>query len=402
MRRSTSGALALGPAALLLAASPASAAEVPTSAYSQSVLAPVELLDDSNLVFLFPQHAAARPGQIQMTAVGGGAPFFNAGVPAAGATGRLGSQAAMLLASDHRAIHAGVMTLAHVGWATGGTRWRVGLAARGTRFESSSDFRREFGNEVPDVQTRETTIRYSEAALGVGWRGERAFLDIVGEIYREDAEIRSFFSSRFDTFSVDVATNAKIRGRGAARFGIPMSSSTELRGWGSYRQLSNSLDVVQLVGTVADTVQVDYYGHEWSVALAVVHESETGIARAHARYANARPPALPEGFSDGTLQVDRRKVDHVEGGFSLERPIWWDLRFLAGFRGTFLLQEALTTSTSSDGEVVTRSETTELLLNAFSWGAQRAIGMFDLTASLRTDLDLTDLFVTLDARLRFQ
>jgi hypothetical protein len=395
LRRSTSGRIDFRAiAACLLAAAPAPAAEVPASAYSQSLLVPVELLDDDNLVFLFPQHGMELETQIQMTTIDG---FELLG---AGATGRFGTQAAMLLASDHQLIHADLTTLAQVAWAAGGSRWRAGLAARGTRFESSFENRTTRNGEVRDAEGRDRILRYSEAALGVGWRGERAFLDIVGEIYREDAEIRSFHTSPFDTFTVDFETNAKIRGRGAARFGIPLSSGTELRGWGSFRQLSNSLDAAQFP-SVTGAVQIDHYGHEWSVALAVVHASTTGLARAYARYANVRSPAVPD-ETFGSLSVERRKLDVVRGGFSLERPIWWELRFLAGFHGTFGLGETVTTRTRSDGDVETFSLTTEQLSNEFSWGVQRAIGMFDLTGSLRTDLELTDLFVALDARLRFQ
>jgi hypothetical protein len=397
LRRSTSGALALGPAALLLATSTIRAAEVPPSAYSQSVLAPVELLDDDNLVFLFPQHGAALGSQIQMTSE----LFIR---PAVGATGRFGGQAAMLLASDHVPVFdiSSTMTLAQAAWAAGGPRWRAGLAVRGSRERSSADRSTTEGDEVTRVQTSESVVRYSEAALGWSWRGERAFLDVVGEIFREDAEASAFDSSSSDTSSFAAETRPKVRGRGAVRFSVPVSSRTELRGWGSYRQLSNSLEIVQLVGTIPDTARADQYGHQWSVALAVAHAGDAGLTRAYARYANLRSPEVPsETFGDASLV--RRKSDLVEGGFSLEQPIWWELRFLAGFRSAFFLEETLRTRVFSFNDQVEReSDTNETLSQSFSWGLQRTIRMFDLTASLRTDLAISDPFVTLDARIRFQ
>ncbi|MGH2570038.1 MAG: hypothetical protein ACRDGR_02350 [bacterium] len=396
MRRSISAGILLGAAGLLSAAPPVLAAEVPPSAYANSVLAPVELLDDDNLVFLFPQHGMALPGQIQATV---GSSF---GVPGVGVTGRFGSQAAMLLASDHDSVHrVQAMTLAQAAWAAGGTRWRVGLAVRGSRAGDTTDRQVMEGEDVTRVDTSESVVRYSEVALGWSWRGERAFLDVVGEIFREDAELSAFDSSSSDTSAFAAATNPNVRGRGAVRFSVPVSSRTELRGWGSYRQLSNSLEVVRLAGPVPDTARADHYGHEWSVALAVVHASEAGLTRAYARYANLRSPEVPnESFGDASLV--RRKFDVVEGGFSLEQPIWWELRFLAGFRSAFALTELLSTSTRSFNNSVERQgDTGEILSQAFSWGLHRTIRMLDLTASLRTDLALTDLFVTLDAKVRF-
>jgi hypothetical protein len=397
LRRSTSGALALGPAALLLAASTIRAAEVPPSAYSQSVLAPVELLDDDNLMFLFPQHGAALSTQIQMTGEGS-----NFNVPAVGATGRVGGQALMLLASDYESVHdIQALTLAQAAWAAGGSGWRVGLAIRASR--SSDSFHRTTteSEQVTSVDTRVSEVRYSEAALGWSWRGERAFLDVVGEIFREDSKTSLFDSSSSNTSTFDAETDPKLRGRGAVRLSVPVSSRTELRGWGSYRQLSNSLDVVQVVGSVPDTARADHYGHEWSVALAVVHSSEVGLTRAYARYENLRSPEVPN-ESFGSTSLVRRKLDLVEGGFSLEQPIWWELRFLAGFYSAFALQETLSTRVRFfNNEVERQGDTSETLTQAFAWGLQRTIRMLDLTASLRTDLALTDLFVRLDAKVRF-
>jgi hypothetical protein len=381
---------------LIVAAAPARAADVPASAYSVAVQTPIVLLDDANLVYLFPQHGTSLATQLQMSANGSSA-------HAAGGNMRFGRQAGFLLGHTSRfGLDSLSGTLAQTGFATGGDRWRAGVALRGSRHRDSRDNRDDQNEVVTRVDFRESTVDYTEAALGVSWFGERSFVDVLVEAIHEDSKVSSFYASSSDTSGFDGTTDTKIVWRGAARLAIPVSPRTEVRAWGSFRDQSTTWDYVQLTNSVVDTSRTDLYGHQWSVALAVVHApDETSLTRAYARYDNSRPPEAPDRYPYGSsFQTERTKSDVVRAGFSLERPIWWELRFLAGFAGSFVFHERVSTRLDSDGDVDKDVTTTESLSQSFSWGLRREINAFDLTASLRTDLALTALFVYLDAKIR--
>lgn len=378
----------------------APAAEVPASARSVAVQTPVELLDDDNLVYAFPQHGLSLPTQLQMSTASSWP--YETSVQATGANARFAQFAGLLLA--HRESIGGLSSsLAQTGFAAGGSRWRVGLAVRGARARDAFERRDDIGEVVTRVEFQETTVDHAEAALGASWRGERGFVDLLVEAARQDSKISWFTASSSDTTGLDQNTDAGIRWRGALRIAAPVTDRTVIRGWGSFRDLSTSWRAVDLANSTVETYRTDLYGHEWSVAFAIEHErDDAGRTRAFARYANARPPAAPnpERFGDPRTTF-REKSDRVQAGFSLERPIWWELLFLAGFQGSFEFREDVQFTRGTDGSVDQRVTTDEFLTQNFSWGLQRAIGPFDLTASLRADLALTDLFGYLDARIRF-
>jgi len=378
--------------------SPSPAADAPGTAYSASVLTPVQLLEDAILFHQFPQLGSSLPTEVHMSAAS--ASFGNPDIRALGANGRWGGQSAFLLSHDEPVVSSSNLLQAGFGGAWGA--FRAGLAGRGSRFRDTNEDTDRFSDDSYRTRFSETVVEHGEVALGVGWSGGRAFLDLLGELQWNDGQENAFEASFDDTTGFDLDVDPSLRPRIAARWSVPVAAHTDLLGYATFQDASFTADLVSFVGGAVATNRLDDYGHRWEVAVAVTNTPRPStLTRVHAAYRNVRPgPAYDAltGFSPG-LQTRRTTTDVVQLGFSLERAIWWDLRFLAGLQAAFTFTDTSTRFESPD-ESRLDDRTTESLSQAFAWGLHRSFDPFVLTASVRTDLQLLEPIVALDARLR--
>ncbi len=117
-------------------------------------------------------------------------------------------------------------------------------------------------------------------------------------------------------------------------------------------------------------------------------------------YENARSP-VTHGTSRPERRSSRTTTERVDFGLSLERPLWRDVSLLAGFRSRFQVRAEEYWEVRPDEGRESHRGVEEELTQSAAWGVRGAWGNFDLVGAMRMDLSLGDLFLRIDAGLRY-
>jgi hypothetical protein len=386
------------------------AGEVPTSAYANSLQAPAYLLDHESLVFQYPQRAVLLDQQAFVHASDTESSYSGTS-RGLGVVFRTSRHAAFLLDQTHAAISFdwSSLDLIQAGWAGRFGPVRVGLAARaahGRDYQERLDQDR-YAEETRLYESRtDVTIRYREAAAGIGWGQDGFTCDIACELFRERFDSVNYSGRSYDdTTAVELDSDEPLLKRVAARASLRLGAGTRLTLGGGYRETSVVLDWTRR--TEEDTFRghLDQYGHEWSVGLALSREfAERGRGRLFARYANERHPGeIGSGWDYSATQLVSRLAvrETADLGLSLERPVWYELLLLAGFRTSFTLAEDAYRREDADGQFLATKDVEESFSHWFSWGLHRSFGQLALTGALYTDLRVGEPFLFIDAVVRF-
>ncbi|MGQ0721109.1 MAG: hypothetical protein ACT4PE_05980 [Candidatus Eiseniibacteriota bacterium] len=375
----------------------ASAGEVPETARTQSLLVAGEFLEAADLVYQYPQLAGGVPSQLFASTRGS---FFEA-APVIKAIGRSDAAALFLLSQPFSGV--GVAADSHLlqlGFASHWGALRLGAAVRGSTDRWETGYGTDYTDpmDIDYEELRELAESYAEGALGVGVGNEATFADLVVESYRETFEVGALSRDSGDTLETRIDAVPRIRFRGALRCGFPGPEGTQVRVIGDFQSRSTKFELVEVRGLISSpTTLVKSYGHRWTAGLAVSGTSAEGThARVHAFYRDRRGPDAFVGQISTPLPKQSVRRQDVFLGVSLERDIWYDLRLLAGLRSSFTVSESDMRRTRYDYSVERNSNVDETLGQQFAWGVQRRFERVDLTASMRTDLALSNLVLALD------
>jgi len=393
---------ALSTLGLLLIAlpQPVAAGDVAPSAYAASQAMPGLFLETPWLIHLYPQASVTMPTQLGATSAS-----------SSGAAGgiqavfRRGSLAFFGLSQENSDLtqvpRSTELFQLGLGWRVGGVR--LGGAVRAT--VGRDDFR---NIEVYEDSTRNNVRREDfhgdrvEGAFGIGWGDGDWFVDLEIEAARERFEtLLTDFNSR-DTLDFDIDGLPVTRYGGAARVGVPGPGNTRLQLVGSFRDRTTRVHFEQVLpDSLAGSVERDDYGHLWRAGLSIDGEVRSSSLRFFALYTNQDGPTFYDRlFFNYKTNLQVEDVDDVRFGAALRRPFWWETTLLVGVQNRFELTRDRTFREVQRGDLDFRSDTTEHVSRQFAWGLRRSFENLDLTGSVRTDLGIEDLFLSLDAIYR--
>jgi hypothetical protein len=375
----------------------ASAGEVATTARSQSLLIPGEFLDAPDILHRFPHLATAVSSRLFASS-----PEFE--TLSGGTVASSGSAAGFLLGQPFNGIS--VRTGGYLVQAGGALAWRglrVGAALRASTDRVEQSYRQDYADpqQTDRVQMDETTEQQLEGALGFGVGGNERFVDLVWEPYREDFEALysdiDYYSGGVETLLVSVDALARFRHAVAVRGGFG-AGDLRIRLAGDFQDRTARADVVERAPPEATIrPREKRYGHSWTAGVAVSGVFESGtLATVHVRYRDVRGPVVQAYYR---IEQQTLRTEEVLLGVSLERPIWYELRLLAGMRSAFTVRNEGRRAYERDGTIYGSSLVDETVSQQFAWGLTRSFERLELTGSMRTDVALSDLFLTLDVVL---
>jgi hypothetical protein len=387
----------------------AGAGEIPTSAYSQSLLVPGVFLDHPNLVYQFPHRAAGLPAEIlASTITSGGSSDYTV---AAGANTLVGRHALFFLSQQYAAFSSqNSLRLLQAGWAFNTGQLAVGVALRGGRFRHASDY-----EEILASDTRRNeeidSVDYREGAVGIGLTRGGFQLDLVFEVYEEESAESDYtrYEVSSDSAGYKFDPQDVILTKSSVRAKFPLSEGTSLVIGGGYRETSSVLDITltRMGASQPPTTEQrtgSYYGHRWDGGFCIAKFlNRGGTGRLFAYYANDRKTRLyREGYSYDLYVGQTSTVDQTASvGFSLETPVWRECTMLAGFQGVFSHTKNVYFSDWKPTGVDESKMTHEYFQQRFAWGLGRSFRGLTLTGSVQTDLEISSPFLALDAQLLF-
>lgn len=387
----------------VLSARPLAAGEIPLSAIENATLVPGELLDLPSIIALHPQRSVLAPAQMTALANTGATTTDRTlfGIARTERHAVFVLTQPMLLQTGSSFSSLSIAPVLQGGWALKAGPLRLGTAIRGARERSSevssSVSSGSFGTRE-DVD--EDLVRLRETAVGLGLGEGAAFLDISFEIVSR--EFRANGLRRFDLDADVVALRVESNSRYGVwmRAGLPISADLSLRAAGGYADETSELTLTQGSSPMVPVTTLDEIaGQRWEASLSL-HSSTAALDwDLWTRYANQR--GLTAGAtSSSTVIYGIRELDHVEGGVSIRRGIWWKLDLYSGVRSSYETVDRQEFRTDAGGSTKIRLEEDEIG-DAFSWGLSRDFQDFTLGASLRTTLALSDPLATVDASFRF-
>jgi hypothetical protein len=381
--------------------------EIPDNAYSRSLLIPPELLEHESLVFQYPQMAAGHESQVLAMA--------NSGSSETGVGGilRSGSSRFFLLSQpvfsmtlsrgSFSSITREPLRLIQGGWALETDSARLGIAARASRLRE----RRDDKDFFPDDESRnrtsysESRVNRWEASIGAGLRADHVLFDVAIEITREDLELGGLYLDRNDTLAINVDGRTDGGLGAAARLELPLGKATSIRFAGKFLDMSIRGDQRQWIQGEPISTSFRDYGHAWSAGVSVNIESERShVWRWFGHYSNFRGGETLNTRSRADLDASLHEVDLVRVGLSLERPIRDEFILMAGVRSSYQRETIRVQDDSGTALRESRVEN-EDISEDFSWGLTRAYRDLLLTGAMSTTLELDNLFLSMDARLRF-
>ncbi len=386
----------------------AGAGEIPTSAYSQSLLVPGVFLEHENLVYQFPHRAARLPSEVLSSTIGGST-YSSASTIAAGANARAGRHAFFLLSQQFAPFSClSTLRLIQGGWALDAGALAAGVALRGGRYRTDT--------ENVDISTdadlgwgRDLSVDYREAALGIGVVGDGLRVDLAFEVFREKYTLHYHYEGRGDSSQCRLDPQEVILTKSFVRAELALSKNTSLVIGGGFRETSSAFDITQIwIEPPASPVQhhrrESYYGHRWEGGVCLRKSlSRGGVGRVFASYTNERGTSLHgQSYSYAGLLKRNSSADQtISVGFSLERATWWECTMLAGVRSEFFYSEDRSTEEPEPDRFYEEESVQETFGQRFAWGLSRSFQKLTLTGSVETDLEISDPFLSLDARLLF-
>ena len=388
-------------ATVMLAGTPAIAVETPSSAVSESRVTPPALVDHPNLLHTHPQYSATLDPMFLLSAEGRYSSYgsFAAIYGSGRARGFLGTRPFFAPALGHS------VTIIHGGasWHHGGLRVGAGFGVGRNLAEDSDLDTNPEGEERVGATEEETTI--TEGVLGLGFEGGFGSFDVTWGVYREDASLWTLRSSPLDTTTFRLESDPPILSHVAVRTEIPFGDRFTLVGTGSFREhtVVQTVDGFDREGLVHESYRA--YGHAWATGLSVAIPASTGTTtHVFGQYENDRSPTSHRGY-DGyrallheTTQI---ATERIHFGLSFERPLWKEISLLAGFRSLFTIRAQSSKRVESDGNSELRHSVDEDLTQSFGWGVRGQWRNLDLAGAMRKDLAISNLFLRVDASLRY-
>ncbi len=384
------------------------AGEVPLSALSSSLLVPGEFLEGPSLAYAFPQWGARFESRAYFTS----GSFSFSGSSSEGASGvlwNLDRQAVFLLSQPYETTTLDLSpNLTQVGWAADWGPVGVGAAIRyaeETEDQTETDLDEGVSNWASETSQN---MECTELSVGLGFGASNARVDIVGDLRRETSSLHLHGDSVPDTSDVRVDSESPLGGKITARVAVPVSEHARILLVGSFDDTSIDRDFVLRHLGVADSVATfrdREYGHRWTAGIAwEMERPEFGRIRTHGFYFHDRDPAAFEGRGrSGRVSWTgvRVKEERALFGVSLERELFPDTVLLAGFRGAFTVREWRSSRQETNSEVRYEREVDEYLSREFAWGLTHSWRNVDLVGAMRGNLSLSQLFLRIDASIRF-
>ena len=399
--RSPSIALALS---LLGLALPATAAEVPPTAYSRSVLVPPELLGHFSLLFVYPHLAGSTDGQLLATAASGSS------APGAGANLRAGSNGIFVLSQTATTVPRGFATtyrVFQIGWGVKVGDLGLGLAGRASQNRTlSEDGTVYFDDRDGSQSTRDEDFKNREVGLGLGYSRSRFQADVELGVCFESNVATSRFVRGDETRQAELRTDNDPRPTVAARLVVPAGSGTDLILAGSFRDGRLRADgfrrdVVDSTESFEE-VHIERYGHQWTVGAALEIPNERwGIGRLFMHYENVDGRPRPFSARSDIRDFVEYDFERVRAGISIEREVWWEVTLLSGLQSSFEIFRESREELERDGDSRLFRTVDESLDHDFAWGVRRSFSQIDLIGSMKLNLEVLDPFFSLDIGLRF-
>jgi hypothetical protein len=385
---------------------PAAAAEIPISARSKALLYPVSLLDQSTLVFRFPQLVTRYESQLLMMSDG----YWSTDLVGGGALGRSGRHGVFVLVQDRdpwMKIGQGYQLSGlssrffQGGFGSAWGDYRAGLAIRGS-MEGSE----ESGSALDtDSERREQAYsRYRDDLLelgaGFGWGNDRTMVDLTLEVAGLDQsgvdhtlrhnehEPDDYWYFSFEREREPILT-AAVRAR------LPLGSKGEalFAGfWGEDRTVWTGRARTDSDTLITVTPYADNWGADLSIAGAA---SKLDWLALSASYRSFRSAYLVG--ESGEIDFGAYTHRTAYGAISLRQRIVNRVEGYAGVRGAY--QFARTESWSQDwlDEYARASgRATEDLGGEASWGASYEWRNVRLMGRLTTTLEISRPFLALD------
>ena len=394
---------------LLSARSPALAGDVPASARSLSLGIEPEFLDDTGLIFAYPQRAASAPAQV--FALG-----TNRGPSGAGGMAPIGRGQAFLLSQsillDQGRVVSENGAAARIGWAGRRGAWQVGLAAGGYLERSTGGTETEswYGGSHHDYELRlyNRNSRTAETTAGMGLVGGRGSLDAAWSMTWEDRKDGSAHyepeSGSEESYSTAIFTGdgrplhaVRLRGRWGSKDG------EELVAFGGWRGRSEGTAVRlrgELLGVDIDSAgAVHDYRDDWRVGLGFGRPAgSVDHLMLSVAYGSSRFPVYGSysgGNSYRETTVRRTGLVAISVREALPR------RFVAhvGLRRGYAWTETSALWLYWPSRYALERSQTEATTTEFSWGLGWTWRNIEMTGALSTDLDFYHLFSTLFIRL---
>jgi hypothetical protein len=394
---------------------PATAAEVPASAFTGSLACEPDLPAHPGLVFLHPQRAVLEPRQILVLGT-------SSRHPASGGLWALGSHRAFLLSQRgdlainvYRGtpdLHA--TSVLRFGWAAPLGRWRAGLSASGEAWKDSeveesleyNDYTRSY-EYTYDV--REWNWRAGDLLLGIGAGTGRTAFDLVWETRwekRDDGLIHATQTSRAtDTLIVSFEADKRPIPGVHLRAQAPLSRSVDLivlGDWTGREERRPGRFQGALFDVEVDSSRVEAgWRDSWRAALgARTSFPKLDLVMLSIAYRYERTPLFLAGGS-GPSRTDRR-LRRLTLATSVQEPLWKALEVSAGLQRTYDLTEVTTEEVGYLGErYEIGSRRDDDMENRFRWGLGWSWRNLRLNGELSSNLNVSYLFSTLDVRILF-
>lgn len=389
------------------------AAEIPRTAYSQSLTLSPVFLDSESLIYQFPQQAARFPGQILLSR----GPSSEQSVLAMAAPGvqRWFLLVNPLYFADSPSPFLDDFNSAFVqfGWAAEAKPFRIGLAARGAAGRSGSedlDVHYRNGQEYEAyVSANDSRWRAQEVAFGIGLDRGRAVLDVLMEGRWEALDqgaVRERTANQITTESSVVGLHHWERPMlsGSLRAVLPLGDQRKLTAAGDWGGTHHKWDALVSgfdAATVVDSFAVlERYQDAWSAGCS--YEIPTGhLDRiiVAALYDSWRLPA----FETRYYYAERISTSTRRGslGLSAIRSLRPSLTAFAGFRSVFEYSRTIRERIEGLDSYSHTESRSEDLTHGFAWGARYVWKDVTLTGAVSTDLRLDNPFTAVDLRYSF-
>jgi hypothetical protein len=403
----------------LVAPAGAVAAEVPSSAYAQSLSTEPDFLEHPSLVFLHPARGVLEGRRIFVldTYVGPGA---------AGGVWTLGRSRILLLSPRGsvqaqgtpgrvplEVLAAGSTSALRAGWAVPLGGLRAGISASGEVWKDSdtretlvleSESRYAYEYLVSETNWRAWTAL---AGIGVG-SGRRAF-DLTWETRwekRDDVYIRARqTNTAVDTLIVSFEGDERPIPGAHLRVRSPLGAKTDLvlvGDWFGHEERRPGRLRGTIFGFDVDSSRVETgYRDGWRVGLAASQRIEpVDFVLLSVAYRHDRGPFYTVGSSGPRRQYATARS--LALGASAREPLRQDLALHLGVRRSYRLYKSTDESGSvgtSSGRYEVDTSRTDQMSQEFDWGLDWTWRNLRLTGALSSTLALERPFLTLDASL---
>lgn len=374
------------------------AAEYANSALATSLGMAPELVDEMSLLFRLPQRAGLTSSRLfaLFNREYYYSPFeqFPTVVSSFGVVAQTHGNSFFLFAQPSSFL--GNRTFLQAGWGGTWSIWRAGIAVRGGRTESeSSDSRvyhdgRTYGSE--------SSSRFSlwEGSVGIGVGGEEgAALDAALDVRRPEQEAHAL-SMQPDTSFSWLESPSDVFYEVVGRLRLPLSSNAALVAVGSWGLMETDLEnaVTRQDSLVRHTTaqRLERWSGGALVSFATARIDWLGLSFYW------RHEEVPSSVSATSINGDR--AEQIVLSVALRQRVWRELQAQGGVH----LLRGKTGSVNrgfNSSYDYTYEDEQETFAGSFTWGLSGTWRRFDGRVALDQRLDLGNLFVALDAVMRF-